>query len=200
MFKNGYEKLRYLLKQTYIDIYALEEIGKIKTTAQEDSWTLYKSSTHILGHICELLKKDLGLIIWKIYIDKDERANTLQHLKSLIFCEIGDIDEVRSKLKNIDLSEESQEEISRLDELRKKYLAHNDNESAKVAVNISNLVIIVETMRSILNALCLPSIDDRVVILSDKDLMAIKIDVSIGLRRMIEQSLVPVNPSETIHN
>lgn len=187
-----YEELQFLLEQAYVDIYSLEEIEKYNKSVHEDGRALTKSSFNVLGHICELLKADLGLTIWKIYSDDDAKANTIKHLSTYIHLNCSDIVDA-STLPKMGLPSELRDAKSRLTTLRKNHLAHNDSQKAHASIQISEMVAIVENLRTKLNGLCFTKLDARAREITDQQLLSIKFNVSFGLGMMIHKSTFPLN-------
>jgi hypothetical protein len=120
-----YEALQMLLERVYVNIYALQEIDRYNESAQGGDRALPKGCFYVLGHICELIKADLGLSIWKLFSDDNPRANTIKSLGRFLkennhnLISMGEIPKM-SLPKTLRLSEE------RLSLLRKTFLAHND--------------------------------------------------------------------------
>ncbi len=186
-----YEELQALLERAYVDIYSLEEIENYNKSSQKDGYVLTKSSFHVLGHLCELLKEDLGLTIWKIYID-DGRANTIKKLSTYIYQNCSNLVDV-SSLPKLRLSPELRQVESQLTMLRNNYLAHNDDEKKHTSIQLAEMVFIVEELRIKLNGLCFSDLDSRVTEITDQHLKSIKFDVSFGLGMMIHRSTFPLN-------
>ena len=187
-----YEELQVLLERAYVDIYSLEEIESYNKSAQNNGFVLTKSSFHVLGHVCELLKVDLGLTIWKIYVDDDGKANTIKKLSTYIHQNCSNIVEV-SSLPKMRLSPELRQVESQLTMLRNNYLAHNDDEKKHTSIPLAEMVSIVEELRIKLNGLCFTDLDSRVTEITDQHLKSIKLSVSFGLGMMIHRSTFPLS-------
>ena len=85
-YVDRYNELYALLERAYKDYYYLQAIGDV------DNRIGYEAiATKPLSHICELLKTDLCLIIWKTCIDTASDANTLNSLKNAVYKDSYDI-------------------------------------------------------------------------------------------------------------
>ena len=186
-----YEELQLLLEQAYVDIYSLEEIENYNKSIQRDGRAMMQSCFNVLGHICELIKADLGLTIWKMYSDDDSKASTIKSLSSFVHQNCAEKIDV-SALPNMSLSRGLRDAESRLKILRKNYLAHNDSQKLHVSIQLSEMVFIVDELRGKLNGLCFTDLNPRVSQITDKRLMSIKSNVSIGLGMMIYRSTIPI--------
>ena len=195
-----YEELRCLLERAYVDIYALQEIEHYNESVQKDGHVLPRSSFDVLGHICELLKADLGLTIWKIYFDENPKANTIKSFLSYICKNCANL--VNGlHLPKTSLPKELRDTEKQLSILRKKHLAHNDAEKQHTTIKISELISITEHLRTVLNGLCFSDIDKRATVITDQRLLKIRCSVSLGLGMMIYRNTFPIEAEdESPHN
>ncbi len=117
-----YNSLYSLVLQAYADMYMLEAITELRP----DSNSLDPDAFYTLRHICELIKSDFALTIWKVLIDENDReANTLRTLCTYL----GQKFEKRIKNK---FSQSTLQIAKDIQAIRKKYLAHNDKEKSGV--------------------------------------------------------------------
>ena len=174
-----------LLIKAYNDVYCLDTIVAYNESIQNAGKALPKCGNVALAHICELLKTDLGLSIWKLYYDTDRNSNTIRNLNR-------DLD-INHHIDpaHLQLSREVKELKSALGKMRNKYLAHNGAEKTAVSIEISLLKRALEEIRGKYNSLCYSDIDKRVCPLTDSVLYRISFDISLGLGTMIAQNLVP---------
>ena len=186
-----YDMLKSLLVEAYINIYAIEEIDRYNHSIITEKMALTKSSLGILSHICDLLKSDLGNIIWKLYYDQDSDTNTIKHLNTFIYKNyansIGTI-----RMPKMSLSDNLKNVGNELIILRNNFLSHNATDRSGISIQIDDLKTIVEELKNKLNGLCLPTVDARVTPITNQQLQALKLDVSFGLGIMINQSTFPV--------
>jgi hypothetical protein len=124
-----YKALQALLEQAYVDIYALQEIERYNESVKEGNRALLKSSYNVLGHICELLKADLGLTIWKIHSDGNGKANTINKLREFINHNYLDLIH-ENEIPKMSLPKSLRTTEKKLSQLRNTFLAHNDAEKS----------------------------------------------------------------------
>lgn len=187
-----YQELQNLLERVYVDIYSLQEIDQYNESLQKNRENLIKCSFNILGHICELLKADLGLTIWKIYIDNDKKANTIPHLASYIYNLSLENKSPIVRIKT-SLPTELRDVSKRLSAIRKNYLAHNDLVKQHASVQLSEMIELAKYLHETMNGLCYVDLDERVSPISDQQLLSMKMNVSLGLGLMIHKSNIPIN-------
>lgn len=194
-YLNRYLELQDYLQAAYIDIFCLEEIEKYNESIRKDGRALLESSFNVLGHICELLKADLGLTIWKLFFDDDTKANSIKTLKGFLRREFDN--SIADSLPKLRLPENLDEPSKQLQLLRNKYLAHADYEKSGASVELFDLKRIVEELRRMLNAMCFKQIDNSVTETTDNNLKAIQFNVSFGLGLMIRRSTFPVDNQQS---
>lgn len=151
-----YEELAYMIQKAYIDRSILEGIEVYQSTVKNNQCKL--KSPDIFAHWCELTKKDLGLLIWKLTDPSDEKSNTIITLKTYLRKTHGKI--VKVKLN-------TQHTIDSLNTMRNQSLAHNDLNKSGTTISIADLYAALEDIRKYFNALCDTSIDSRVSTLND---------------------------------
>ena len=186
-----YEELQSLLERAYVDIYALQEIEKYNAFVQNDGYALPKSSFNVLRHISELLKVDLGLTVWKISIDNNQKANTIQHLSNYIRSSCANLVDV-NHLPKTSFPKGLKNTANQLNTIRKNHLAHNDSEKQSVVIKISEIADMAEHLKTVLNGLCFSNIDKRAMMITDQDLRIIRNNVSLGLGMMIYRNTFPI--------
>lgn len=196
-----YEELQCLLERAYVNIYALQEIEHYNESVQNGGHVLPKSSFDVLGHICELLKADLGLTIWKIYFDENPKAkaNTIKSFLSYICKNCANL--VNGlHLPKTSLPKEFSDTEQQLKTLRNEYLAHNDTEKQHTTIKISEMIAITEHLRKVLNGLCFSDIDKRATLITDQRLLKIRYSVSLGLGMMIYRNTFPIAAKDECPN
>jgi len=191
-----YKALQALLEQAYVDIYALQEIERYNESVKEGNRVLLKSSYNVLGHICELLKADLGLTIWKIHSDGNGKANTINKLREFINHNYLDLIHA-NEIPKMFLPKSLRTTEKKLSQLRNTFLAHNDAEKSHASVQLPDMIAIVDELRNMLNALCFSAIDSRVQQTIDKTLLAMQFNVSFGFGLMINRSTFPINTGKS---
>ncbi len=184
-----YETLQNLLLNAYVDVFSLNEIGKFNETRGEDDRVLFQSSSHVIGHIIDLLKADLALTVWKLYSDPNPKANTIKHLGN--FIKKTDNNKAYCVPK-MSLSNSIKDIEKKLTTLRNTYLAHNDSAIQSVSIPLSDLECLVEDLRTKLNSMCFEQIDTGITEITNKHLNSIKFDVSFGLGLMLRRSTFPI--------
>lgn len=170
-----YNSLYSLVLQAYADMYMLEAITELRP----DSNSLDPDAFYTLRHICELIKSDFALTIWKVLIDEnDGEANTLRTLCTYL----GQKFEKRIKNKFSQLTLQIAKDIQAI---RKKHLAHNDKEKSGVKIKVEDMRLVIEEVREKLNALCCPQISEEVSPIDDKTLRVLKDRRKQGIGRLI---------------
>lgn len=154
-------ELYHLILKAYIDKNLIKTI-EVKRSKMEKNF-------YVVGHVCELLKADLALTIWKIYLDNDKKANTIKNLNSYICT-------TYSKTKaSTKLPKHYNESLKNLCEARSQFIAHNDISKCDTKITMNELYKILDEIRKIYNALCNESIDDRVIPILDCDIYALEL-------------------------
>lgn len=136
---NLYDELYGLLLRAYYDVYSLKEIECYNESIKNGDNVLIKSSFNVMSHICELLKADLGLIIWKVFSDTNSKANTLRSLCSKL-RNISLEQSLNLVLPRLGLPSEFRSVEFRLSVLRKTFLAHNDKDKLHTSVKLDELI------------------------------------------------------------
>ena len=138
-----YNELYALMERAYKDYYYIQTIGDI-----DNRFGFEDMTTESISHICELLKTDMCLLIWKTCIDTGSDTNTLKSFKNAVFCTYG----IKPKGKYFqDICGEEENTIS---EMRKNVIAHNISVKTK-NVKIDVLGQYLYTGINLLNDLCI---------------------------------------------
>lgn len=139
-----YNELFNILSRAYVDICYLQALGVL-----DNGYGFDNSVNPALIHICDLLKTDLCIALWKICFDSDSKANTISRLKNLVCIEKG------IKIKNKLFQGVSDQQRDAIDAMRNKALAHNDTERSVDKVEIDSLVKLFYAAKDMLNGICL---------------------------------------------
>lgn len=169
-----------MILRAYVDKALLETIEG--STKSENDTVVYlgKRSYHVLGLICELLKYDLALTIWKVYIDGNAKANTIKHLNGFMH-KLG-----AGTKKSTNLSKEHETVCNDITSMRHAFLGHNDLNKCDKKIDVKTMYDILNAIKKMYNALCDTAIDDRVVRVEEKDIGGINLNTFLGLFPMIQ--------------
>lgn len=170
-YRRRFEELKYLLEKAFIDVCLLRELEKMKLV------------NNIVGHIYELVKSDLALIVWKMYYDTNPKANTLKHLHSFVKNKFGEVVSPRD-LPKMSIANNLTVTGKQIESIRKSFLAHNDIDKKHASVNISQMIEIVDSLQVILNGLCFPELNDSVSCFTREDLDCIQTNVANELQQI----------------
>lgn len=172
--------LYYMILRAYADKALISTIENSTKSKDNETICLGKSSYNVLGHICELLKCDLALTIWKIYIDGNAKANTIKHLNSFV-RKLG----IGTK-KSTNLSNEHEAVCNDITSMRHTFLGHNDLNKCDKKIDVKTMYDILNAIKEMYNALCDIEIDDRVTRVEEKDIGGINLNAFLGLFPMIQ--------------
>ena len=175
-YANRYNEIHAVLHSAYIDLFYLI----ILRDYENENGEYRKDLCSPLIHICELLKRDLCLNLWKVCFDKDERANTLPHLKNLLYEFYG---------KNIKTKyfQSKKKEINQIETIRKTSLAHVDANRASLTIQVTSFETILHEARYYLNELCCTEISPDVNKFSNAELMHIQLDAKLRFGTILRQ-------------
>lgn len=169
-----------MILRAYVDKALLVTMENSTKSENDGSMQLGKRSYHVLGHICELLKYDLALTIWKIYIDNNTKANTVKHLNGYMYkLKMG-------TKKSVNLSHNYDAVCDDIESMRHAFLGHNDLKKCNKKIDVKTMYDILDEIREVYNALCDPAIDDRVTRVEEKDVGGINLNAFLGLFPMIQ--------------
>ena len=173
-YSNRYNEIMDLLISGYYDALMLQTIDEIRPESKNYAGASFMA----LVHVSELLKRDLALTIWRIYVDSDPKANTIKHLNDFLRRN-GVETQQKLTLSNRALKE-------KLERVRNSFLAHNDVKKSDVTIDISDLYIALDEIRLMLNGLCFPNIDPKVTQLTDQMNNNLSFDAKIGLGLLLQ--------------
>lgn len=172
--------LYHMILRAYVDKALLVTMESSAKSGNDGSMQLGQRSYHVLGHICELLKYDLALTIWKIYIDDNAKANTIKHLNSFVH-KLG-----AGTKKSTNLSKEHEVVCNDITSMRHAFLGHNDLHQCNKKIDVKTMYDILNEIKEMYNALCNTAIDDRVTRVEEKDIGGINLNTFLGLFPMIQ--------------
>ena len=139
-----FNELYTLLERAYKDFYYLQAIGDINANVGFED-----STTNAISHICELLKTDLCLLIWKTCIDTGPDTNTLKSLKNAVYKTFN----IKPKDKYFQsISKETMDAISRM---RSQAIAHSVAERNLCSIKIDDLGKYLNDGINLLNDICI---------------------------------------------
>lgn len=177
-YYNRCNGIYHLLVKAYMDREMLRAMGIHNHAVSDGNIVLGKNSHYVLEHICELAKADLALCVYKMYVDNDAKANTLQHLRNCYRDTCGACSvKVKISKKYDGLSNE-------IRTIRNQLLAHDDWDKRIAPFDLTNVFDALDEMKNIYNALCNTEIDDRVCRL--ENVGAIGLNTVMGLLPMIQ--------------
>lgn len=184
-YSQRYWNLFDLLQQAYMDRYLLEEIVNYTEDIKQYGGTYKTKAYSVLGHISALLKKDLCLVIWKVYCDGDNRANTIQALNRYLMPITGK--HYKTKIsKDIRPLEET------LKTMRRQWLAHNDQQQDDLSILTTDLYRMLDEICELLNGMMEKSVASNVMAFSESTKNALRNRSTIGLKSMIYRDEKPV--------
>ena len=172
--------LHYLLNTAFMD----KSLLKMNDSIRADRIALKKQNSDILQHLCNLIKRDLALTIWKIYIDDDEKANTIKKLNSFV-SKLGN----RPKV-SIKLSSKYKRVCKDITQMRNTSLSHADWCGSNSTIIINDLFGILDEIKNMYNSMCDITLDDRVQQLEKRDIDAIDFKAFGGFLPMLLSSAV----------
>ena len=169
-----YSGIMELLISGYYDAFMLQAIDEIRPESKD----YVGVSLKMLRHISELLKRDLALVIWRIFVDSDSKANTVRQLNG--YLRKNGIE----TLQRLSLSNKSLEK--KLNEARNSLLAHNDANKPKVSIKVADLNNALDEIRLMLNSLCFPEIDSGVFQLTDQMKYELSFEAKVGFGLLLQ--------------
>lgn len=170
------EDIYNLIVRAYTDMKILETLKNGLPTKGNGIRKMY-----VLKHICELLKSDFILIVWKIYFDKDSDANTLIHLNNDL-CKAKNIRSV-TKIKSLSKEYKNMEKV--INKFRDKFLAHNTKELSKYIQRLTIPFPILDELIEIYNSICEQHKDLSMKAITKKDLSNIGSRATLGTLELI---------------
>ena len=179
-YVDRYNELYALLERAYKDYYYLQAIGDI-----DDRIGYEAIATKPLSHICELLKTDLCLLIWKTCIDTASGANTLNRLKNDVYLDFRSIPR-KNYFKNTDGKVVfNSQPISKM---RSKAIAHSIMRREVDDVKIETLKSYLDEGIRLLNDICLK--DKGVMPFDGAHMLKIRYWSEGGLRKLLRDGAV----------
>ncbi len=180
-----YSELRDLIVAGYVDYYVLNSAEDYNRMVQNGHKSLPKDSFNVVGHVLEVIKTDLGMILWKLTENSSDsnRIGTLeQYLKRKY-----------SLVSSISFSPKTKRIIQKsLTEIRNDSLAHNSLEKRKASITIESLKEVLDEICKKFNSLCYKQIDDRVKPIEDMDKHTLNAHVKLGIHWMLVNSALPL--------
>lgn len=167
-YYSRYNNLSNMIIRAYTMLYSIEAIGEPGPPSV--------NPFNVVGYMDEILKYMLGLTIWQICYDTNPKADTIQHLHHSIGGK-------NVKTPSIPIMVTLKTDLN---DLRKKYLAHNDKKKPNdVQIAIDDLACLLNELRNWLNSLCDPQLDKRVSEITDNDLKSRKEAVYAGFHSLL---------------
>lgn len=167
LYRN-YNELYFLIMQCYKDVSILKVYMELQTKKLE----LYNIAPHISNHIVRSTQKELALTLWKIYFDKNPKANTIPKFRNLINEKIQQHD---NKDKQIEKAKINKDVEVKLNLMRREFLAHVDMTRSDSRIEISDLSDLLDIMCKEFNNIC--------SVVNDKSVNSIS-EISVGLQDM----------------
>lgn len=171
-----------LIYTAYLDKSLLKMIDLIDDSIKAGKIALKKQSSDVLKHLCDLIKRDIALTIWKIYLD-DSKANTIKQLNAFVY-------KLTNKKISIKLSPKYNKVCEDIAKMRNKTLSHADLQRSNSAIIMNDAFDILDELKNMYNDMCDITIDDRVQQLEKKDIAAIDFKAFGGFLPMLLSSAV----------
>jgi len=185
------EELYHLILKAYIDKALLEAIEMNNSVIKQSLMVMERRSFNVLGHICELIKSDLALTIWKVYFDNDGKAGTLKKLSRLLRNSFNTATDNNHFAK---LSKKYSGIQLELNILRNEFLSHNDQRKSGAKIELSDLYSVLDELKEMYNSLCDTSVDKRVRKITPQDTGAISFNSVLGFTQIIQGGFAANNP------
>ena len=169
-------EIRELILRGYADKILLQTLDY-----QKFNGLPLRGNVGVARHLAELLKCDLALVIWKVYVDGNKSTNTLHNLVEKFLKGIYELPELSASSCKI------KEDIIIL---RNTYLAHAGCKRRPVSVNMSDLYVFLDELKEMYNALCDKALDDRVEPIKESDIAYIDTTYFLGFLSMIQDGSI----------
>lgn len=156
-----YKVIYNTIVDAYKDVYILKyffEHGKDIPTASP-------ALIEVLTQIRNLAIKDLCLAVWKLSIDDDPKAASIEQLKMIVRNKQKAMTKRTYPLKIKHMEKD-------LSSLRNSSLAHADQAQFKGSITIPNLFDALDCIREMMNDMCYPDLDSRVEIMTKNRIYA----------------------------
>lgn len=166
-----YNEIYKLLYRAYVDLAIVQAISAHQLTIKDRN----NSFSHTISHFCLLAYQDATNVIWKLGIDDDARANTLNSLKDLI----------NDNRKAFDIGEQKEA----IDKIRNKFLDHNDIDKScieDIQIGIETLEELLLKERRYLNSLYCTKLDGQATLLTNETIKRLNKKYKTGIDTLIE--------------
>lgn len=180
-YQKRYLDLCGLLHQAYMNRYFLERSFAYVREVREKEGAIDTPARRFFAHLQHVVIRDLYLVVWKIYFDKDKKANTIRELNHY----------VNGKLllnKSVKLSKEARQAEKDITTYRKQYVAHNDFAPDDGMLDFDVLFSVLDELRDKLNSLYAPELHPMVYEFSDDMLKEIQETVEYSMKRMLYEN------------
>lgn len=156
----NYNELYSLIMQCYRDVSILEFYMEL----QAKEFELYKRLPNIGNHIVRSTQMELALTLWKVYFDKDSKANTIPKFRNSINSKLLDCGNGGKKIRREKIAKDVEEKMNLI---RMKFLAHADMTRSNSRIEISDLSKLLAIMCKEFNNICSVIDDERVNSISE---------------------------------
>lgn len=180
-----YLDLYELIIKSYDDTFVLDELKRYNESLKNGNATLPKAREIVISHICELVKTDMGLNLWKLCKDSTGATTMAKFNQSVHVLAKENNVEVCSV--DISIPNEMVETVNKLDALRNKFIAHDDISREHAIVNIEKLTKILEFEKDVFNQLCISNLDERICPITDAVILSRRMRFSFGLGYLINK-------------
>ena len=181
-----YNEIHNILHRAFLDLHYLYVLDSLKNLNGGYRKDLYSP----LVHICDLLKSDLCLELWKVCFDDDSRANTLAHLKTVLHNDYG------KDIKTTSFNGITTTEKNQIEKMRNTAMAHLDAGRETLEIKTSALKELLAQAKQILNELCLPEISREVHPFSDREMLEIQLDANLRFGAILRHGAFKMNTVE----
>lgn len=184
-----YTELGYLIEHGYVDYFVIKSAEDYNQVVQSTNQALPKDCFNILGHIIEVMKSDLALILW-ILTENSQDANRIGTLETYLIKGFN----LRS---TVSLSSSTKHFVdNELTDIRHHGLAHNSITKGNASITINSLKTILDEVREKYNSLCFPQVDDRVKSIDDSSVYSMEFRVRLGMNHVIRNSVLPIESNK----
>ena len=185
LYRN-YNELYALIMQCYKDV----SILKVYMEVQIKELELYSITPNISNHIVWSTQTELSLTLWKIYFDKNSKANTIPKFRNLINEKIRKYGKKNEQIEKAKIKKDVEDKLNLM---RREFLAHIDMARSNCRIEISDLSDLLDIMCKEFNNICSVIDDERVNCISERDIELQGFKLQVELLALYNQKNCLVN-------
>ncbi len=177
-----------LLLRCYVDVAILEEVEHYHADASERRKGMIKASYDVVGHICEAIRCDLVLSLWKVYYDLDRSSRSLPNLRAAFrkYTRENSLYITVKKRRRTPFAVEVGDELCHMREIYiTEAVAPEFDE-----IFLNKIKKILEIIRAQFNEICRPEIDEALIPINKAVLEKQRFHTSLGLSWLVGNSMV----------